>query len=672
MLALWMLPFLVLAPCLAPRATLMQIQGRSHRSPLVDADVVTGGIVTAITPSGFYLQDARGDGDPETSDAAFVSAASVTVRVGDRVDVEGRVTERVDGDPATQLSTTEIRSSRVVVLGRHQALPPAVVVGDGVRASPSAVIDDDALEEYQPGIDGLDFYESLECMRVTIAAARAIAPPDAFGDVWVAPARSATGLNPRGGITARPLDANPERIRIRGAVAAVGSKPIPIGGGLGNVGGVLDYGRGSFEVLPGPLDAPDAPPPAPEVTSLSGDESHLLVASFNLRNFSAADPGRARRLAELIVFHMGAPDVIALEEVQDDSGPLDDGTVAADATYRLLIDAVGTAGGPRYDARDVAPVDGMDGGVAGGNIRAAFLFRPDRVAFVDRADTAQGGARSETRAAADSGCVRLTRSPGRIDPANPAWSDSRKPLAGEFLAGDRRFFVVAAHFRSRSGSGPDFGATQPPVSAGAAERARQARVVRAFVDELRGLDPDARLVVLGDFNDDWFSLPLAILEADRVLVSLARSLPMVERYTYVYDGNSRAYDHILVSPVWSNGAQFDVVHVNAEYAENASDHDPVVARLPLAAPPVAAPAAASMVAFPNPSRGEVVILTPGYPAEIDVFDVRGVRVRRLTTAGTPAVWDGCDSRGRSAASGVYYLRAIGSFGVITRRIVRVR
>ena len=55
-----------------------------------------------------------------------------------------------------------------------------------------------------------------------------------------------------------------------------------------------------------------------------------------------------------------------------------------------------------------------------------------------------------------------------------------------------------------------------------------------------------------------------------------------ERYSYVFDGNSQVLDQILVS-LGTLGwiPEYDSVHVNAEFADQASDHDPQVARLTL-------------------------------------------------------------------------------------------
>jgi predicted extracellular nuclease len=48
----------------------------------------------------------------------------------------------------------------------------------------------------------------------------------------------------------------------------------------------------------------------------------------------------------------------------------------------------------------------------------------------------------------------------------------------------------------------------------------------------------------------------------------------------VFDGNSQVLDHILVSwPLRLLGTDYDLVHLNAEFADQASDHDPQVVRL---------------------------------------------------------------------------------------------
>ena len=679
-------PFLSCLLCLsspaAAHVSIMEIQGRSHVTPYDGDVVVTQGVVTAITPDGFFLQDPVGDGDPATSDGLFVSAPSDwDVRPGDAVEVDGVAREWLPGDDPDNLTLTEIDATGVVMLGRNRPLPARVVIGSAGGAAgrlpPRHVIDDDGLADYQPASDGLDFYESLEAMRVEIEDTRATSAADRYGDVWVVPSRATDGMNARGGVAAQALDANPERVHVAGAEAATGGASIAPGASLGNVTGILTYGFGSYDLLPDPMARPADPPPSPEHTVLAGDGEHVTIASFNMRNFAPSDRARAGSLAGIIVSNLGSPDVLALEEIQDDSGPADDGAVAADATLALLVDSIVAAGGPAYDAREVPPSDGADGGEPGGNIRVAFLFRPDRIAFVDRSDTVAVDTLRATYPITTTDGVHLTQSPGRVDPADPAWTDARKPLAGEFVFGDTRLFVIGAHFRSKSGSSPSFGAIQPPRDAGAVQRAAEARVLRAFVGDLLRRDAGARVVVLGDFNDDAFSLPLAILEEDGWLTSLARTLPGPERYSYLFEGEGHEYDHVLVSPALGREAAFDVVHVAAEYADGASDHDPVVARLSLAPPAPAPPPAVArtITAYPNPSSGAVDIAVAGTDTRltITIYDVRGEQVRTLVTRGGATTrWNGHDQAGRRVASGVYFIRVAGAFGAAVRRTVLLR
>ena len=103
-----------------------------------------------------------------------------------------------------------------------------------------------------------------------------------------------------------------------------------------------------------------------------------------------------------------------------------------------------------------------------------------------------------------------------------------------------------------------------------------------FVDELLAVDSQANVIVLGDINDFEFSETVTILEGG-VLATLMDTLPKPERYSYVFEGNSQVLDQILVSGnlLGNFPIDYDPVHVNSEFADQASDHDPQVARLDL-------------------------------------------------------------------------------------------
>jgi uncharacterized protein len=568
-----------------PAVTIMAIQGRGHVSPLEGQRVSTTGVVTAVASNGFYLQDSVGDGDPTTSDALLVfTGGAPSVRTGDGVRVVGSVAEFVPGGAGTaNLSTTELVSLVITVVSSGNALPLPVAIGVGGRIPPVRIIDNDAFATFDPAQDGIDFYESLEAMRVEIRDARVVGPTNAFGEIFVVAAEAgATGLNPRGSLAITPGDFNPERIQIDDALLPGGLPVVDVGDRLGNVVGVVSYNFGNFEVLP---TAPLTGTPGglePETTALVGERNRLTVATFNVENLDPADGPRIAAIADVIVHRLQAPDILAVQEVQDATGAVNDGVVDAGATFTALVLAIVGAGGPTYEFRDVAPLNNQDGGEPGGNIRVGFLFNPARVAFVDRGVPS---ATTATQVVDDAAGVHLSVSPGRIDPTNPAFLDSRKPLAAEFLfpveRPRARLFVINNHLTSKTGSTPLFGAVQPPVDAGSEQRQAQAAVLNGFVRTLLEADPRAKVVVLGDLNDFWFSTPLEILRSGGVLKNLHDTLPAAERYTFVFEGNAQTLDHILVSRALASRVEYDIVHANAEFAAKASDHDPSVARFTL-------------------------------------------------------------------------------------------
>src|SRR6202042_279007 len=115
----------------------------------------------------------------------------------------------------------------------------------------------------------------------------------------------------------------------------------------------------------------------PPVVATGPGKKQLSIATYNVENLAASDPdSKFQALAQGIVTNLASPDVIAVEEVQDNDGATDDGVVAADQTISNLTSAVTAAGGPAYESREIDPVNDQDGGEPGGNIRVVFLFNP--------------------------------------------------------------------------------------------------------------------------------------------------------------------------------------------------------------------------------------------------------------------------------------------------------
>ena len=573
----------------APPVAIHDIQGAAHISPKVGLNVSgVRGIVTAVSTNGYWMQDPNPDSDPNTSEGIFVFTSSrPNVAVGDLVSVGGRVQEFRPGGPSTaNLTTTELSGSPTsTVISSGNPLPPATVIGDGGRMPPNQVIEDDASSgnvetsgTFDPEQDGLDFWESLEGMRVQANNAVAVGPTNAFGETPIVGdngdhAGPRTG---RGGVLLRPDDANPERVVTDDLLVPMPNLNVA-DGYTGPIVGVMDYNFGNpFIEVTNAVGRVDNQLQR-EVTDAPGPVQ-LSVATFNFENLDPGDPSaKFAQLAQELVTNLKSPDIVAGEEVQDNNGPTDNGVVDAGQTLTQLVNAIQVAGGPTYEWREIDPLNDQDGGEPGGNIRQVFLFRTDRgVSFVDRPGGTSTAATGVTGTGAS---TQLTFSPGRIAPGNAAWGASRKPLAGEFMFHGSHVFVIANHFNSKGGDDPLMGRFQPPTRSSEAQRHQQAHIVADFVTQLTTADPNANVVVLGDLNDFEFSDTVGILETGG-LHDLMNTLPLDQRYSYEFEGNAQVLDHILFSGnLFGQPFVFDPVHVNAEFWDQASDHDPSVVRL---------------------------------------------------------------------------------------------
>ena len=105
-------------------------------------------------------------------------------------------------------------------------------------------------------------------------------------------------------------------------------------------------------------------------------------------------------------------------------------------------------------------------------------------------------------------------------------------------------------------------------------------MLNAFVKDVLAADANANVVLAGDFNDYQFSgaHPDAHRRRGDAAPTSSRRCPENQRYTYVFNGVSQVLDHIFVTkPV--TDVQYEVVHHNSEFADQASDHDPQVVRI---------------------------------------------------------------------------------------------
>ena len=279
-------------------------------------------------------------------------------------------------------------------------------------------------------------------MLVTVEDALAVTGTNRFGEIFTVANQgaNATGLSNRGTLNISPDDFNPEKIQVD-AFPGETIAGVDTGALLGDVTGVVSYDFGNFQVQPTqPFDVA-ASALEPERTALRGSDMELTIATYNVLNLETNESdgdtdvanGRFDAVAAHIIDNLGTPDIVALQEIQDNSGSADDGVTAADVTLQTLVDRIAAAGGPSYAFIDTPNVpDGGVGGQPGGNIRVAYLYNPARVDLV----------------------------PGSVTTI-PVPPGGRIPLLAEFTFNGEPLTVINNHFSSKGGSAPIVGLEQP-------------------------------------------------------------------------------------------------------------------------------------------------------------------------------------------------------------------
>ncbi|MDH3640987.1 MAG: hypothetical protein OES38_02770 [Gammaproteobacteria bacterium] len=411
------------------------------------------------------------------------------------------------------------------------------------------------------------------------AGARFVAPSNSFGDYVVVPDAWPGARSPDGGIL---IDAaQPNRWLPSFRVLDYSQAPcVDVGATLkSDVVGPLNYRASAYQIIAVGSVTVSRPrrrlqPP----TTLGPKKGHIRVMTVNGFNLDphveskrrVADPGRGvdddvgtgrfDQLARAVVIRGRCPDVVALQEIQDEDGAEQSITVAANATFAALAGSIRRAGGPDYAWADVPPEVGMDGGQPGGNIRNGFLYDPARVELV-----------------ADS-LVRL----GTDD---DAFRSSRKPIMAEFCVRSESFRplrVVNVHFSSKRHQRGIFAPERPGYDPQHEQRIAQGR----FIAELLQMSGSIAYYVTGDFNDFEFSDTLRTICGDHS-INMVNCLPAEQRYDYNHRGALQVLMHGVVSKrqAKERRVEYEILHGNELVGvtpghdfEKASDHAYAIAR----------------------------------------------------------------------------------------------
>ncbi|MBW1870366.1 MAG: hypothetical protein JRI73_14250 [Deltaproteobacteria bacterium] len=414
-------------------------------------------MVTGQTRKGFFLQDPKG-GETGCSHAVFVFSPDRKPPIDAFVEVHGRVTDFLL--EKTDRPTTQIHAVDTQTLNETgPRLKPVWLTAERIA------LDNNALAAY---------LNSLEGMLVGIkAGATFIAPSNTFGDYVVAPVGTNAMRTKYGGVMIDPD--NPDRwypsFRI---VDYLNAPRVNVGAELlSPVVGPLNYRVSSYQIAA--LGSIRVRPASTNIrrTKQTPESKRATVLTLNGFNLDTCieDPslvqnprrdidddvgdGRYNMLAVAIARDAAAPDVVALQEMQDSDGAQITDVVDAEENYKKLVKTIRSVGGPRYRWVDVPPQSGADGGQPGGNIRNAFLYNPERLEIVP-------------------GSVQ------RLGVDDPAFEDSRKPLIARFrmLSTNRELAIINVHLISKRYQRGIFSPDRPGLDPRQETRVGQALLVR--------------------------------------------------------------------------------------------------------------------------------------------------------------------------------------------------
>lgn len=535
-----------------------EVQGDGLLSPLANQPVRIQGVVTGRTRRGYFVQAPERSPDDRRSDAIFVYSPRRKARTGSLVEVKGVVVDyrRSDADrPTTQLKPFEIQR----LSKRGPQIEPVWLTAELLN-----------------GGDLAQLLNGLEGMLVGIPEGSTFAAPsNPFGDYVCIPPGLEGLRAENGGMLVDP--ANPERWLPGFRITRYDEAPrLNVGAKLLTPAvGPLNFRADSFQIaLQGEI-AFENRSVVPRSFDPVGDD-RVTIMTLNGFNLDVhvedpdlvADPerdidddkryGRFELLAAAIVKQAGAPDIVALQEIQDNDGAEITDVVDASETYEQLIEDIRWLEGPTYAWADIPPKAGADGGQPGGNIRNAFLYNPARVELV-------------------AGSLR------RLGEDDPAFDDSRKPLMARFRFRDAEIDVVNVHLASKRHQAGLFAPENPGHDPREPTRIAQARVVRQALTNARDY------YITGDFNDFEFSPTLRELCGDDG-TNMVERLPPNTRFDYNHRGQLQVLMHGIVPThaVDAGAVDYQILHGNeligvqpGAASGKASDHAYVMASIRL-------------------------------------------------------------------------------------------
>lgn len=533
-----------------------EIQGTGDVSPYLNQLVTFRGLVigtmedqntAGVTYYTIFVQDIPGfeDSDPETSDAiaVFLGRQRPRYAIGDQVEVTGQVTE--------YFGLTEIDDKGVIIRSESSEYP-----------LPEAV----TIEMPQDSVRAESYLESLEGMLVNAPGSLPVLGPTHAG-CGFAVGSTPDAIRP---IRHSGLDDYPPPILVlnQSDVDCSALPPLKSGDLVAGISGPLTYHFEQYKVVQQVSESLQVEQagtvPIKKVPVAS--ESLIRIATMNLDNFlvSSSDGEsspfegmsaenseiKRNKLAYTISRTLRCPEIIGVQEVENE------------ALLLQLANSTAESCGFSYQVTHRESADGR-------GIDVALLSDPRRVT-IDWVALRQTCWLMAT--GVHDGSVQCL--PGE----EPLFS--RPPLEVALEVDGEPMTIFVNHFKSKRGGELE---TAP-------RRLAQAHHVHDLVMNQLAHNPQAGIIVLGDFNDYNQSPVWQQLQAGGVLYDTMQLTPPKERYSYIFDGVAQLVDGILVSPALIHRIKAVVIpHINADYPVSyafdgsstalpyhASDHDPVL------------------------------------------------------------------------------------------------
>ncbi len=526
-----------------PILTIGEIQGDGTRSPYRDEKVQFRAVVTGIyadysasSDVTFYLvyvQDIPGmeDGDEATSDgmALFMGARRPSLEIGDQVLVNGRL---IDYYGLNEIDDNGINVT-VEASGVPLPDPIAITPPDG----------DTTADEY------IEYYEKYENMLVTLEGESVVVGPTYSGC-------SFTVVSAESGMERLVRSSREDSIAPLVPILHTndtdcdGFLHLKSGDTVTGLTGPLTYSYEQYKIVEQTADqrettiAPVPLPPVPPETTAD----QFTIASFNMENYfdaiddtgDGAEPKpsleeiahKQAKISYAIAETLGCPTLLAVQEVENEALLLElaeQTAVYCDFTYDVI----------HHESAD------------GRGIDVALMVDPNRVTVTDSA-LRQTCTPLDTNIEDDTvDCKGLEE---------PLFS--RPPLQVDVEVDGLPYTIFVNHFKSKRGGEE---ATTP-------RRVMQAMHLNELTLDLVTANPDARVIVLGDFNDYDQSPPLERL--DEQLITVMDRIPEEERYSYIYSGAGQLLDNIFVSPaLLAYVDEVIIQHVNADFPYDWGESD---------------------------------------------------------------------------------------------------